>query len=350
MAASGEKITTSEYIRHHLQNLTYGKNPETGEWGFAHSAEEAQAMGFWAVNVDSVFWALLLGALMSVLFWSVAKAANSGVPTKFQAAIESIVEFVDENVRDTFHGTSRLIAPLALTIFVWVFFMNLMDLVPVDLLPWVATQAGIEYQKVVPTTDVNITMGMALAVFALIIIYSLRFKGAGGFIKELIFNPLNPKELGMPKVFWPFVMAFNLVLELVSLLAKPVSLGLRLFGNLYAGELIFILIALVFTAGSGIVAAGLSSIYGDAIPAWYWILTALAVGATLWADLKGWISTKMMLGLLLLELLLAGGLAMMGGQLMHFGWAVFHILVIILQAFIFMMLTIVYLSMAVEHH
>ena len=349
MAAGAEKVSTTEYIQHHLQNLTYGKHPEHG-WSFAHSAEEAQAMGFWAVNVDSVFWAVALGALFCLLFSRVAKQAEAGVPTKFQAGVEAIIEFVDSNVRDIFHGTSRLIAPLALTIFVWVFLMNLMDLVPVDLLPWAAAELGISHQKVVPTTDVNVTMGMALAVFVLIIIYSLRFKGLGGFIKELVFNPLNPKELNMPKVFWPFVMAFNFLLELVSLLAKPVSLGLRLFGNLYAGELIFILIALVFTAGSGIVAAGLSSIYGDAIPAWYWIVTALAVGATLWMNLKERLSTKTTLLLLLLELTLAGGLAMMGGQLLHFGWAVFHILVITLQAFIFMALTVVYLSMAVEHH
>jgi len=154
----------------------------------------------------------------------------------------------------------------------------------------------------------------------------------------------------MPKVVWPFVMAFNLILETVSLLAKPVSLGLRLFGNMYAGELIFILIALVFTAGSGVVGAGLSSIFGEHIPWWFWAVSVLAVFATLWLNMKGKLDNKKTLWFVFAELLLVGGLAFLGGQLMHFGWAVFHILVITLQAFIFMMLTIVYLSMASEHH
>lgn len=349
MAGASENLTAGEYIKHHLQNLTFGNHPENG-WSFAHSAQEAKEMGFWAFHVDTLFWALLLGGFFFMIFRSVAKAANSGVPTRGQALIEMIVEFVDENVRDTFHGTSRLIAPLALTLFVWIFFMNFMDLIPVDWLPWAATKVGVEYQKVVPTTDVNATMGMAIAVFFLIIIYSLRFKGVGGFVGELVMNPLNPKELNMPKFVWPFVMAFNLVLELVALLAKPVSLGLRLFGNLYAGELIFILIALVFTAGSAWFAAGLSSLFGDHIPAWFWIVASVTVFATLWLNMKEKLSTKKTLILLAIEMLLVGGLAFLGGQLMHFGWAAFHIIIILLQAFIFMMLTIVYLSMATEHH
>lgn len=349
MASESEQQTTGYYIQHHLQNMTFGQKAD-GSWGIAQSAQEAADMGFWAIHVDTLFWASFLGLVFFFLFRSVAKAANSGVPTRFQAAIEAVVEFVDESVRDSFHGTSKLIAPLALTLFVWIFFMNLMDLIPVDWLPMAAKSMGVYYQKVVPTTDVNATMGMAIAVFALIIIYSLRFKGVGGFISELIFNPINPKELGMPKFVWPLVMAFNFVLEVVALLAKPVSLGLRLFGNLYAGELIFILIALVFTAGSGVFAAGLSSIFGDHIPAWYWILATASVFATLWLNMKGKLAMKPTLLLLAVEMLMVGGLAFLGGQLMHFGWAVFHILVIILQAFIFMMLTIVYLSMASEQH
>jgi F-type H+-transporting ATPase subunit a len=299
-------------------------------------------MGFWAFHVDTMFWSLLLGVAFFLMFRSVAKKANSGVPSRFQAFIESIVEFVDGSVRDTFHGTSRLIAPLALTLFVWIFFMNFMDLIPVDWLPWVAQQGGEKllgvdphrvYQKVVPTTDVNATLGMSITVFVLIIIYSLRFKGVGGFVSELVMNPLNPKELGMPKLVWPLVMAFNLVLELVSLLAKPVSLGLRLFGNLYAGELIFILIALIFTAGSGFIAAGLSSVFGEHIPAWFWVVATAAVFTTLWLNLQGKLDMKKTLWLLLAEMLLVGGLAFLGGQLMHFGWAVFHLIVITLQAF-----------------
>lgn len=347
MASGNEPLTTTGYISHHLQNLTCGFGENGLECG---GADVAAKFGFWAFHIDTLFWAVLLGCLFCFLFRKVAKASNSGVPTRFQAAIELIVEFVDESVRDGFHGTSKLIAPLALTLFVWIFFMNFMDLIPVDWLPETAVALGIKYQKVVPTTDVNATLGMAIGVFALIIIYSIRFKGVGGFLSELVMNPLNPKQLGMPVVFWPFVMAFNFLLEIVSLLAKPVSLALRLFGNLYAGELIFILIAIVFTAGSGFFAAGLSSFFEGAVPSWYWSIGVATVFATLWANMKGKLAMKPTLWLLVLQMLALGGAAFQGGQLLHFGWAVFHVLVITLQAFIFMMLTIVYLSMASEHH
>ena len=347
MASGNEPLTTTGYISHHLQNLTCGFGESGLECG---GAEIAAKYGFWAFHIDTLFWAVLLGCLFGFLFRKVAKAANSGVPTRFQAFIELIVEFVDESVRDGFHGTSKLIAPLALTLFVWIFFMNFMDLIPVDWLPETAVAMGIKYQKVVPTTDVNATLGMAIGVFALIIIYSIRFKGVGGFLSELVMNPLNPKQLGMPVIFWPFVMAFNFLLEVVSLLAKPVSLALRLFGNLYAGELIFILIAIVFTAGTGFFAEGLSAIFGDAVPGWYWTIGVATVFATLWANMKGKLAMKPTLALLALQMLALGGAAFLGGQLLHFGWAVFHVLVITLQAFIFMMLTIVYLSMASEHH
>jgi F-type H+-transporting ATPase subunit a len=345
MAGSSENITSSEYIKHHLQNLTFGQH-EDGSWGLAHSAEEATAMGFWAFNVDTLFWALLLGFTFFFLFRNVAKKANSGVPTRFQSAVEFMVEFVDNSVRESFHGTSKFIAPLALTLFVWVFFMNFMDLIPVDWLPWVATQAGVHYQKVVPTTDVNATMGMAITVFIMILYFSIKIKGVGGFIAELTGVPFASNSIAGKIVF--FIP--NLLLETVGLLAKPVSLGLRLFGNMYAGELIFILIALIFTAGSGIVASGLSSVFGEHIPAWFWVAATVAVFATLWLNLKGKLDNKKTLWLLLVEILLIGGLAFLGGQLMHFGWAVFHLLIVTLQAFIFMMLTIVYLSMAHEHH
>jgi len=346
---SSEAHTSSDYIQHHLQNLTFGQHAD-GSWGIAHNAADATAMGFWAFHVDTLVWSLILGVVFFYMFHNVAKKANSGVPSRFQAMIESIIEFVDGSVKDTFHGTSRLIAPLALTLFVWVFFMNLMDLIPVDWLPTLAGDMGVSHQRVVPSADVNATLGMSFTVFFLIIIYSIRYKGVSGFLGELIMNPLNPKELGMPRVVWPFVMAFNLVLETVSLLAKPVSLGLRLFGNMYAGELIFILIALIFTAGSGLVGAGLSGVFGEHIPAWFWATTSATVFITLWLNLKGRLDNKKTLWLVFAEMLLVGGLAFLGGQLMHFGWAVFHILVITLQAFIFMMLTIVYLSMAKEHH
>ena len=345
MSSGTENLSTGEYIGHHLQNLTFGQHAD-GTWGIAHSAAEATAMGFWAFNVDTMFWSLVLGLGFYLLFSKVAKAANSGVPTRFQAFVEIVVEFVDTSVRESFHGTSKFIAPLALTLFVWIFFMNFMDLIPVDWLPWVATQVGVPYQKVVPTTDINATMSMALTVFVLIIYFSIKIKGVGGFIAELTGQPFASKgPVGKAVFFLP-----NLLLETVALLAKPVSLGLRLFGNMYAGELIFILIAVVFTAGSGIIAGGLSSVFGEHIPAWFWILATASVFATLWLNLKGVIDNKKTLWLLLIEMLLVGGLAFLGGQLMHFIWAVFHLIIVTLQAFIFMMLTIVYLSMAHEHH
>jgi len=345
MASGTENLTTGEYIGHHLQNLTFGQHAD-GSWGIAHSAAEATAMGFWAFNVDTMFWALILGIGFYMMFRNVAKKANAGVPTRFQAAIEIIVEFVDTSVRESFHGTSKFIAPLALTLFVWIFFMNFMDLIPVDWLPWVASQAGVPYQKVVPTTDINATMSMALTVFILILFFSIKVKGVGGFIAELTGQPFASKgPVGKALFFIP-----NLLLETVALLAKPVSLGLRLFGNMYAGELIFILIAVVFTAGSGIVAAGLSSVFGEHIPAWFWVTATASIFATLWLNMKGIIDNKKTLWILMVEMLLIGGLAFLGGQLMHFIWAAFHLIIVTLQAFIFMMLTIVYLSMAHEHH
>ena len=282
MAAEGGhgELTSSSYIEHHLQNLQVCK-AETGEWIWNHCAGN-----FWTINVDSMFWSVLLGLIFVVLFRSVAKKSSAGKPSKLQAFVEIVVEFVDSSVKDTFHGTSRLIAPLGLTIFVWVFLMNLMDLIPVDWIPMTAKAVGIPYMKVVPTTDVNVTFGMSIAVFFLIIFYTIKNKGVTGFIAELTLHPIAPPTKGWGLIAAPVIIAFNFILESVALLAKPVSLSLRLFGNMFAGELIFILIAL--------------------------------------------------LGVYQLPL--------------HFGWAIFHILIVTLQAFIFMMLTIVYLSLASEKH
>jgi len=282
MAAEGGHgpQTSGEYITHHLQNLQVCK-AETGEWVWNQCAGNPMA-----INVDSMFWSVLLGLVFVVFFRSAAKKSSAGKPTKWQAFVEIIVEFVDSSVKDTFHGSSRLIAPLGLTIFVWVFLMNLMDLVPVDWIPMAAGAAGIPYMKVVPTTDVNVTFGMSIAVFVLIIFYTIANKGVTGFIGELTLQPIAPPTKGVGLIAAPFIIAFNFILESVALLAKPVSLSLRLFGNMFAGELIFILIAL--------------------------------------------------LGIYQLPL--------------HFGWAVFHVLIVTLQAFIFMMLTIVYLSLASETH
>ncbi len=282
MAAEGGHgaQTSGEYIQHHLTNLQVCK-VESGEWVWNHCAGN-----FWTFNVDTMGWSIFLGLVFVWLFGRAAKKSSSGKPSKFQALVEIIIEFVDSSVKDTFHGKSRLIAPLGLTIFVWVFLMNFMDLIPVDWIPMLAGTIGIPYMKVVPSTDVNITFGMSIAVFFLIIFYTIKNKGVKGFIGELTLHPIAPPTKGAGLIAAPFIIAFNFVLESVALLAKPISLSLRLFGNMFAGELIFILIAL--------------------------------------------------LGVYQLPL--------------HFGWALFHLLIVTLQAFIFMMLTIVYLSLASESH
>ncbi len=287
--ASGETVTSSEYIQHHLTNLTFGRFPD-GHWGIAHSAAEAKEMGFWALHLDSLFWSTALALVFGYFFYKAARNATAGVPGKLQNFVETMVEFVDNSVKGSFSGRNPLIAPLALTIFCWVFLMNLMDLVPVDVLPRLAGAIGVHHMKVVPSTDPNITFALALGVFALIIYYSIKIKGVGGFIKELTGMPFETDNILLKPVFF----VINLFLEGVNLLAKPISLSLRLFGNMYAGEMIFILIALMYGAGIG--------------------------------------------------------MGIFGGVL-QFVWAVFHILVITLQAFIFMTLTIVYLDMAhSEHH
>lgn len=294
MASSeGGYANASEYIQHHLTNLTYGKLEagtelcdhtilEKTKWGFAKCAEEASAMGFNAVHVDTMAWSFGLGALFLFFFWRVAQNVTSGVPTGAQNFVETAVEFVDNNVRDIFHGNNPWVAPIALTVFCWVLLANLMDILPIDLVPWTLEQLGVKYHKIVPSTDPNFTLGTATAIFIMMLYYSFKVKGFG-FIKELCLTPFN--------TWW--LCWFNIFLELVGLIAKPFSLGLRLFGNLYAAEMIFILIALTF--GGGIF------------------------------------------------------VALLGG-VMQFSWAAFHILVIPLQAFIFMVLTIVYLSQAHEDH
>lgn len=287
--AGSETITSGEYIKHHLTNLTYGKFPD-GHWGLAHSAEEAKEMGFTAFHIDSLFWSVGLAVFFLYFFHKAAKSVTSGVPGGLQNFVEMMVEFVEDSVKGSFSSKNPMVAPLALTVFVWVFLMNLMDLVPVDVIPMITGAMGIHFMKVVPSTDPNVTFGMSLGVFALIIYYSIKIKGVGGFVGELTGMPFQTDNAVLKPIFW----IINLFLEGVNLIAKPVSLSLRLFGNMYAGEMIFILIALMYSGG---IALG---IFGGAL------------------------------------------------QLV---WAIFHILVITLQAFIFMTLTIVYLDMAhSEHH
>ena len=275
---SAESLTVQDYITHHLSFLTYGRFSD-GHWGLAHTPEEAIEMGFWSFHIDTLGWSIFIGAAFLLFFRHVGLKATVGNPGGIQNFVEMIFEFIDAQVSVAFTGKNPLIAPLALTIFVWILLMNTMDLVPVDwitgLAEWIAaTFFHFEHMsfKIVPTTDVNITMGMSLSVFALIIYYSIKMKGILGFLKELMFHP-----------FGKWMLPFNLMIEIPTLFAKPLSLGLRLFGNLYAGELLFLLIA-------------------------------------------------SMLGIFQLPA--------------HFAWAVFHLLVIPLQAFVFMMLTIVYLSAA----
>ena len=296
---SAEAHTSSEYIKHHLQNLTYGQHAD-GTWGVAHNAAEAKAMGFWAINLDSMGFAIGLGLLFLFVFRMAAKKATTGVPSGLQNFVEMVVEFIDTSVRGSFSHKNAMVAPLAMTVFIWVFLMNVMDLVPVDWLPYAATSVGIPFMKVVPSTDPNITFGLSLSIFLLVLFYSIKMKGAGGFFSELAFQPF-------PKFLFPV----NLLLEGVALIAKPISLALRLFGNMYAGEMIFILIAIMFSGG--------------------WLLVE-ASNFFSWAYWGGWL------------------LALFGGVL-QWAWAVFHVLIITLQAFIFMTLTIVYLDMAhAEHH
>ena len=339
--AGENPASTTEYIQHHLQNLVYGNHPEHG-WGFANSAQEAAEMGFMAIHVDSMAWSIGLGLLFCCLFRVAAVRATTGVPSGLLNFVELIVEFIDSSVKDSFHGTNKLVAPLALTIFVWVFLMNLMDLIPVDLIPHLMALAGVGYQKIVPSTDPNITMGMALGVFVLMLYYSIKIKGTG-FIKELTMHPFN---------HWAFIPV-NLFMELVGLFAKPFSLGLRLFGNMYAGEMIFILIAMMFAAGAGagFTAGGLNAqLFGEQTSFIFWLVIFGMVCGVCWMNLKGKISTGRTVLIAAIIMALGGGVFALAGGFMQWGWAVFHILVITLQAFIFMVLTIVYLSMAHEDH
>jgi F-type H+-transporting ATPase subunit a len=295
------EMTSSAYIKHHLTNMTYGKLPagaemcdgstnEAAHWTMAHCSSEAAHMGFWAFNLDSLGWSVGLGVLFLWFFSRVAKSVTAGVPSGVQNFAEWVMEFIDDSVRGSFTAKNNLVAPMAMTIFIWVFLMNFMDLIAVDFLPQVAAAiggaAGADphhvFFKVVPTTDPNITFGMALSVFVLMLYYSVKVKGLSGFLGELAFQPFG--KWGLP---------VNLLLEGVTLISKPISLALRLFGNMYAGEMIFILIAIMYGAG-----------------------------------------------------ILLGSFA----GVLQLGWAIFHILIITLQAFIFMTLTIVYMEMAHQEH
>jgi F-type H+-transporting ATPase subunit a len=285
VAAAEHAVGPMEYIVHH----------ET----FLSNRAPHGIVDFSVINYDTVIFSVALALVFFGLFWWVARKATSGVPGLTQNIIESIVETVDAQVRDSYHGTSRLIAPLALTLFCWIWVFNFMDLVPVDLLPAAARGAGFEHLKIVPSTDLNATFALSLTVFILIIFYSLKMKGFVGFISELTLQPFTAKNVFVQALLVPV----NFVLESVTFLARPLSLSLRLYGNLYAGEMIFLLIA-VLTLSHGL----------DKL---------LTIG--------GW-------------------LGIIGQLILGFVWTGFHVLIITIQAFIFAVLTVVYLSMASEHH
>jgi F-type H+-transporting ATPase subunit a len=274
-------LSNSDYIHHHLGYLSFNlKTMQLGSSG-----------GFWTLHLDTIFFSVLLGVLTLGGLYLSARRVSTGVPSKLQNLAEMLLSFANSQVKESFHGENQLIGPLALTVFVWVLAMNAMDILPVDLLPLLGNSLGVHHLRFVPTNDLMMTFSLSLSVFALIIFYSLKVKGFKGFVKELTLQPFNS----------PWLIPFNFVLETLNLISKPVSLALRLFGNLYAGELIFILLGL---------------------------LTLHTNSSSLFASLS--------LGL--------------GQFILSLGWSIFHILVIVLQAFIFMVLTIVYLSLAHESH
>ena len=272
--------TAGEYIIHHLQHGQVGH-------------------GFWTFNVDSIFWALLMGVVGSFVLWRVAKSMTSGVPGRLQAAVEFLVEMVDSQAKGIVHSAQsrKLVAPLALTVFVWIFLMNAMDLLPVDLIPYIVEHGGIaNYQRVVPTADLSVTMGLSLSVLLVCLVYNVKIKGLGGWAHELVSAPFGTSKNPLFAVVLGIV---NFAMQIIEFVAKTVSHGMRLFGNMYAGELIFMLIALMGGA---------------------WSLSATGIG-------------------LAIGQIIAGSV-----------WAIFHILIITLQAFVFMMLTLVYVGQAHDAH
>lgn len=282
-AAAGHGPTAGEYIVHHL--------------GFLQNRKPTNVVDFGVFNFDSLFWAILLGVVGSFFLWKAARKATSGVPGRFQAAVEILVEMVDAQAKGIVHNANsrKFVAPLALTVFVWIFLMNAMDLLPVDLIPqiWhgVAPAVGApDYMRVVPTADLSITMGLSVAVLLICLYYNVKIKGLGGWVHELFTAPFGSHPL-----LWPF----NFLMQIIEFVAKTVSHGMRLFGNMYAGELIFMLIALMGGA---------------------WSLSATGIG-------------------LAIGHIIAGS-----------AWAIFHILIITLQAFVFMMLTLVYIGQAHDAH
>jgi len=278
MAAEGHALTSGEYIVHHLAHL--------------QSEKQTALVDFSVFNLDSIFFSTLLGVITCWIFWRAARKATSGVPGRFQAAVEILVEMVENEAKGIVHNAQsrKLVAPLALIVFIWIFLMNAMDLLPVDLLPRIGELFGIKYMRVVPTADISVSMGLSLGVLLVCLAYNVKIKGLGGWIHELFTAPFGNK--------W-FLYPVNFAMQIIEFVAKTVSHGMRLFGNMYAGELIFLLIALMGGA---------------------WTLSLGGVGFALGHIIAGTV------------------------------WAIFHILIITLQAFVFMMLALVYLGQAHDAH
>ena len=295
MAADAQAPTASEYIVHHLTH--WQNKPQT------------EMVDFSVFNIDSLFFSILMGVLGSFFLWKAARRVTSGVPGRFQAAVEFLIEMVDGQAKSIVHNAAsrKLVAPLALTVFVWIFLLNAMDLLPLDLLPkvwgWIYGAAGHDphhaYLRVVPTADLSITMGLSVSVLFICLFYNMKIKGLGGWAHELVSAPFGTSKNPLLAVILAVV---NLFEQVISFTAKTVSHGMRLFGNMYAGELVFMLIALL--GGS-------------------------------WA-----FSTDPGASVMLFLLHVVAGWA----------WAVFHIIIILLQAFVFMMLTLVYIGQAHDAH
>jgi F-type H+-transporting ATPase subunit a len=327
MAASGQGPTSGEYIVHHL---THWQNKA-----------QTSVVDFSVFNIDSIFYSVVLGFLGCFLLWKAARKATSGVPGRFQAAVEMLFEVVDAQAKGIVHNANsrKLVAPLALTVFVWIFLLNAMDMLPVDLLPWawehVVAAAGGDpthaYMRVVPTADLSITMALSLGVLIVCLVYNVKIKGVGGWIHELFSAPFGAH---------PLLWLPNFAMQMIEFVAKTVSHGMRLFGNMYAGELIFMLIALM----------------GGAWTLSLWSLVAFLVVLTLalfaTRNMGALARVAVVVGIAILGVLfLDGAVAMVLGHIIAgTAWTIFHILIIVLQAFVFMMLTLVYIGQAHDAH
>jgi len=327
MAAEGAHDTGS-YILHHLTFLQYDLQKKEIVEG---------SQGFMVLNLDSVIFSIVLAVAFFLVFWLAARKATSGVPTKFQNLIEMGIEFVDSQVKDAYHHGAKFVAPMALVVFFWVFLMNFMDMLPVDLLPWLGTKVGAEHLRILPSADPNIALAMSITVFLTAFTYSFIAKGVKGVGAEFLFHP-----------FGKWLMPVNFLLKCVEELAKPISQGLRLFGNMYAGEIIFILLA-CFTLGMQNPESATTVNIGA-----FFVFAALAV-VTVWLFMKG--KPLIALGLIVATPLVAAiGLVPGVAPAAYFqvllatAWTIFHILIILLQAYIFMVLTVVYMAMAADHH